>query len=61
MAQDTSLVNGVSAESISPVVEAMFEMIVGCGIGFYYCWQESLVMLGIAPFLIVGGMLQIAF
>ena len=38
MAQDTSLVNGVSSESIGPQVESGFAMLVGIVIGFYYCW-----------------------
>jgi ABC-type multidrug transport system fused ATPase/permease subunit len=38
MASDTSLVNGVSSESLGPSVESGFAMLVGMGIGFYYCW-----------------------
>ena len=38
MASDTSLVNGVSSESIGPQVESMFAMLVGMVIGFIYCW-----------------------
>lgn len=38
MAQDTSLVNGVSSESLGPIIEAGFAMMIGCFIGFYYCW-----------------------
>jgi len=38
MASDTSLINGVSSESLGPQVESMFAMIVGIVIGFYYCW-----------------------
>jgi len=38
MASDTSLVNGVSSESLGPQVESGFAMLVGCVIGFYYCW-----------------------
>lgn len=38
MASDTSLVNGVSSESLGPQFESAFAMIVGMVIGFYYCW-----------------------
>lgn len=38
MASDTSLVNGVSSESLGPVVEACFALTVGLVIGFYFCW-----------------------
>jgi ATP-binding cassette subfamily B (MDR/TAP) protein 1 len=38
MAQDTSLINGVSSESLGPQVESAFAMLVGVVIGFYFCW-----------------------
>lgn len=38
MASDTSLINGVSSESLGPQVESMFAMLVGIVIGFYFCW-----------------------
>ena len=38
MASDTSLINGVGSESLGPAVESMFAMLVGCVIGFIYCW-----------------------
>lgn len=38
MAKDTSVINGVSAESLGPVVEAMCALAAGIGIAFYYCW-----------------------
>ena len=38
MAKDTSVINGVSAESLGPVVESVCALAAGVGIGFYYCW-----------------------
>lgn len=38
MAKDTSLVNGVSTESIGPIAEAGCALVAGLGIGFYFCW-----------------------
>ena len=38
MAQDTSIINGVSTESIATILESLFSILVGVGIGFYYCW-----------------------
>mmetsp|Transcript_41198 Transcript_41198/g.62679 ORF Transcript_41198/g.62679 Transcript_41198/m.62679 type:complete len:371 (-) Transcript_41198:1272-2384(-) len=38
MAQDTSVVNGASSESLGPSVEAACAMLVGVGIGCYFCW-----------------------
>jgi ATP-binding cassette subfamily B (MDR/TAP) protein 1/ATP-binding cassette subfamily B (MDR/TAP) protein 5 len=38
MSSDTSLINGVSTESLAPLCEALFSLLVGIGIGFYFCW-----------------------
>jgi len=38
MAQDTSIINGVSTESLGPQVEGASAAIIGIVIGFYYCW-----------------------
>jgi len=48
------LINGVSTESIGPQVEAFFAVFVGLGIGFGFCWQESLLCLALAPFMTIG-------
>lgn len=54
MATDTTLVNGVSSESLGPQFESGFAMLTGMGIGFYYCWQMSVVMIVTCPFMIIG-------
>ena len=33
-------------------------MVAGMAIGFYFCWQESLVCLIVSPILIVGNALE---
>lgn len=38
MAEDTSIINGVSTESLATILESLFSILVGVGIGFYYCW-----------------------
>jgi hypothetical protein len=38
MAKDTSLVNGVSTESIGPIVEGICALSAGLAFGFYFCW-----------------------
>jgi len=58
MASDTAIVNGVSTESIAPQVEGNFALIVGIGIGMWACWQEALVMMAVAPFLMLGGVVE---
>jgi hypothetical protein len=38
MAQDTSLINGASAESLGPYSDGFFSLFGGLAIGFYYSW-----------------------
>lgn len=61
MASDTSIVNGVSTESISPQLEGNVALLAGIGIGFWACWQEALVMFGLSPILMLGGALEMKF
>ena len=52
------MINGVGSESLQPYVEAVINMVAGMAIGFYFCWQESLVCLIVSPILIVGNALE---
>jgi len=54
MAEDTALINGVSAESLAPQIEGSFAIIAGITIGLIYCWQEALVCICLAPFMSIG-------
>lgn len=58
MAQDTSFINGVSIESLSPQIEGGFSLVIALGLGIYYSWQMSIAMVILAPILSVGGMLD---
>lgn len=55
MAEDTAILNGVSSDSVSVMVEGLFS--VGCGvtIGFWFCWQVSLLCLACVPLMIIGS------
>jgi len=54
MAQESSIINGASSESLGPYTEAFFAIVGGVIIGFYFCWQESLVTLACVPFMVVS-------
>ena len=58
MAQDTSVINGVSTESLASMLEAAFAILVGIGIGVYYQWQLSCACLLMMPFMALGGALN---
>ena len=61
MAMDTSLINGVSCESLGPQVEASGAMLVGIAIALVYCWQEALVCLAVSPAMIIGNAIGMKF
>ena len=61
MAQDTSIINGVSTESIPPQLEALFSFMGGIIIGFIYCWQEALICIVVSPLLVIGNALGMQF
>ena len=42
-------------------MEAFFAVFVGLGIGFGFCWQESLLCLVLAPFMTIGQALGMEF
>lgn len=58
MSTETAVINGVGGESIGPTVEAVFGMIVGIAIGFYYCPLEATVCLLVSPIMIVGTVIE---
>jgi len=39
-------------------MEALFAMLIGLGIGLYYCWQEAVVCLIASPLLMIGGVME---
>jgi ABC-type multidrug transport system fused ATPase/permease subunit len=55
MASESSLINGVASEGLGVAAESVFALVAGLVIGFYFCWQESLVTLGCVPFIAVGN------
>jgi ATP-binding cassette subfamily B (MDR/TAP) protein 1 len=59
MAQDTSIINGVSTESLAPQCEGIFALVVGLLIGFYACWEMALICLGLSPIMAIGNALGI--
>lgn len=61
MASDTHLINGVGSESLQPQIEAGMNLLGGIAIGFYFCWQESLLCLAVTPVLIIGNAIGMKF
>jgi ATP-binding cassette subfamily B (MDR/TAP) protein 1 len=59
MAQDTSVINGVSTESLAPQFEGIFALVIGLLIGFYACWEMALICLVMSPIMAIGNALGI--
>ena len=59
MAEDTYLINGVGADSISPQMEANFSILCGVVFGFVYCWEEALICLAVTPFMIISKVVHL--
>jgi len=61
MAQDTSIINGVSTESLASLADSLVALFGGMAIAFFYCWRLSLVCLAGAPLMAMSGVLTIKF
>jgi len=58
MASDTSIINGVSTESLGPYFEGIFALFGGLAIGFVKCWQMSCICLAMTPIMVLGNYLD---
>lgn len=61
LASDVQILNGISTEGLAVIIEANSSIITGLIIGFYFCWQISLVALGCFPLMVFGGVVQAKF
>ena len=55
LSSDASVINGVSTEGLSPILEAISAVITGLVIGFYFSWRVACVTLGVLPFMGISG------
>lgn len=60
MAEDSSVINGVSTESIGPQVDGYLSLLIGLLVGFYFNWKVSLICLGLSPIMAVGSIISMA-
>lgn len=61
MAQESSIINGASSESLGPYVESVFALCGGLVIGFIFCWQESLITLACVPAIVLANYIGMEF
>ena len=58
LASDCKTVNGLATTYIAVMIQNVATLISGLTIAFIYEWRTSLVALGLIPFLILGGAVQ---
>jgi len=46
---------------LGPYTEAFFSLVGGLAIGFVFCWEMSLITLGMVPFIILGNIVAMEF
>ena len=61
MAQESSIINGASSESLGPYSESVFAIGGGLALGFYFCWQEALITLACVPAMIISNYISMEF
>uniref|UniRef100_A0A1J3HUV6 ABC transporter B family member 4 n=1 Tax=Noccaea caerulescens TaxID=107243 RepID=A0A1J3HUV6_NOCCA len=61
LASDCKTVNGLTTTYIAILVQNISNLVCGIVIAFIYEWRTSLVALGLIPFMIIAGAIQMAF
>lgn len=61
LSSDAQIINGVSAEGLSSMLDAGFSVMTGIIIGFIFSWRMALVCIGITPFMIISGYMGAKF
>lgn len=61
LSSDAQVINGVSTEGLASILEAISALITGLTISFVFSWKESLVLIGILPFMSVTGFMNAMF
>lgn len=61
LAADTQTVNGLTTTYIAILIQNIANLVSGIIIAFIFEWRTSLVALGLIPFMILSGAIQMAF
>jgi ATP-binding cassette subfamily B (MDR/TAP) protein 1 len=56
LTQDVTLLNGLTAESLGIMLEALFGITFSCIICFVFSWQLGIVAGVLSPLMILGGL-----
>jgi ATP-binding cassette subfamily B (MDR/TAP) protein 1 len=58
VSEDISLLNGLTTETISIIMQGLFGLSIGIILSFYFSWRMALITLAISPMMALGGFLK---
>ena len=58
LSSDTALLNSVTSQSLSAMIQAFVSLLTGIIIGFVYSWRLALIILVLAPLMVLGGFME---
>jgi ATP-binding cassette subfamily B (MDR/TAP) protein 1 len=58
LSEDITLLNGLSTESISIILESLFTIIIGIALSLYFSWRMALITLAMIPLVMLGGLIS---
>lgn len=57
IAKDTAILNGISTESLGPLMEGGMAVVGGVITAFFFCWQQALACIIVAPVMVIGNLI----
>lgn len=57
IAKDTAIINGISSESLGPLLEGGMSIVGGVTVAFFFCWQQALACVIVAPVMVFGNLI----
>jgi ATP-binding cassette subfamily B (MDR/TAP) protein 1 len=55
LSEDISLLNGLSSETTSIIMESIMTIVLGLAIALYFSWRMALITFALIPLVILGG------
>jgi ATP-binding cassette subfamily B (MDR/TAP) protein 1 len=59
LSEDITLLNGLSTESISIILESLFTIAIGIALSLYFSWRMALITLAMIPLVMLGGLISV--
>lgn len=58
LSSDTTKINGVAFTMIGVYIQAIFNLLIGIGLGIYFDWRLALITLGFIPLIVLSQVLE---